>query len=214
MHRHHESDHGFHDHPLGRLLHMIGHRHGRGFGRGGFMGGHGFGDGGVPFGRKLGAHQLQLVLLALIAEKPSHGYELIKALEERSNGFYSPSPGMIYPALTYLEEIGYATVEAEGNKKLYRISEAGSAHLAGHRDEVETILAGLKLVGSRMEEVRRAFSGEHGRSDDEFGPDELRRAAREMKRLLRDRRHASPEDLRKIAEILRRAAAEIVTAVP
>ena len=70
-------------------------------------GGGGFGrGGGYRTGRKLGAADLRLLILALLAERPSHGYELIKALEERSGGFYSPSPGMIYPALTYLEEIG------------------------------------------------------------------------------------------------------------
>ena len=63
-------------------------------------------------GRKLSSNDLQLLLLALLAEKPAHGYELIRALEERSGGAYAPSPGMIYPALTYLEELGHA--EADG----------------------------------------------------------------------------------------------------
>ncbi|MES2909962.1 MAG: PadR family transcriptional regulator, partial [Pseudomonadota bacterium] len=109
--------------------HAIG---GRGFGGfrfdfgGGFPGeGKGGGRGGMGPGRKLGSADLQLLILALLAEKPRHGYEIIKALDERSNGFYSPSPGMVYPALTYLEEIGYATVAAEGAKKLYSITETG-----------------------------------------------------------------------------------------
>ena len=70
------------------------------------MGGRAFG-----MGRKLASVDLQLLILGLLAEKPRHGYEIIKALDERSKGFYVPSPGMVYPALTYLEEIGHATVD-------------------------------------------------------------------------------------------------------
>src|SRR5271170_7225034 len=87
------------------------HRGGHGFGRfsAGFGGPFGRGGPGFTSGRKFAAADLQLLILALLAEKPSHGYEIIKALDERSGGFYSPSPGMVYPALTYLEEIGHAT---------------------------------------------------------------------------------------------------------
>ena len=104
------------------------HRGGRGFGRlvAGLAGGAGMGAQGFGAGRKLAAGDLQLVILALLAEAPRHGYEIIKALEERSGGFYSPSPGMVYPALTYLEELGHATVAAEGTKKLYRITGDGT----------------------------------------------------------------------------------------
>ena len=70
---------------------------------GGFGGGMGMGGRAFRAGRRLASGDLQLVLLALLAERASHGYELIKALEERSGGFYSPSPGMVYPALTWLE---------------------------------------------------------------------------------------------------------------
>jgi hypothetical protein len=87
-----------------------GRHHGqrRGFRRGGpgFMGD--FAGSDFPGGRKLDAIDIQLVILALLAEHPAHGYELIKTLEERSGGFYTPSPGVIYPALTYLHEIGHA----------------------------------------------------------------------------------------------------------
>src|ERR1700679_2081736 len=118
-------------HPL---AHLMGTRRGggRGFGPfgGGFFGGFG-GRGGPNFGagRKLIAADLQLLILALLEEKPRHGYELIKELEERSGGFYSPSPGVIYPALTYLEEIGFASVEISGTKKLYNITTEGRQHL-------------------------------------------------------------------------------------
>src|SRR5262245_60273945 len=100
------------------------------FGRGG----HGFfgrgGGGDVPPSRRLSSSDLQLLVLALLAERPAHGYELIKTIEERSGGFYSPSPGVIYPALTFLEEIGQAHVAQDGTRKLYSITPQGEAHLA------------------------------------------------------------------------------------
>src|SRR5476649_2269490 len=93
---------------------------GRGFLEGGGMGGRGFG-----MGRKLASGDLQLLILKLLNEKSRYGYEIIKDLEERSKGFYVPSPGMVYPALTYLEEIGHATVAVEGARKLHSITDTG-----------------------------------------------------------------------------------------
>src|SRR6204780_1147689 len=93
---------------------------GRGFMEGGGMGGRGFG-----MGRKLSSGDLQLLILKLLDEKSRYGYEIIKELDERSKGFYVPSPGMVYPALTNLEKIGDATVAAEGPRKLYSITDAG-----------------------------------------------------------------------------------------
>jgi DNA-binding PadR family transcriptional regulator len=176
--------------------------------------GHG---GDFRWGRKLGSDDLQLLLLALLAEKPSHGYELIKLLEERSGGFYSPSPGMVYPALTYLDEIGYASVETEGAKKLYRLTDAGRAHLEQNRTAADGILNALGRVAERMGAVRRAFGGE-GPADEDFdeesgarAPDELRRARRELKRALVDKRgRLTAEEAGRIADILRRATAEIL----
>jgi DNA-binding PadR family transcriptional regulator len=196
------------------------HHGGHGFGHfaGGFAGG--FGRGGFRSGRKFAAADLHLIILALLEDKPRHGYELIKALEERSGGFYTPSPGMIYPALTYLEEIGHATVEADGTKKLYSITEAGRRQLEENREIVDTMLKELELIGSRMEDVRRVFSGEgpRGRRDEEEDEQESRdpRGSREvyaarldLKTALKEKRRSSPEEAKRIAEILRRAAAEI-----
>jgi DNA-binding PadR family transcriptional regulator len=96
---------------------------------------------------------LRLILLQLIAEKPSHGYELIKAIEERLAGAYSPSPGVVYPTLTFLEEAGFATVSAEaGGKKLYAITEEGRAELAANRAAIDNLF-------TRMEEARARSSG-------------------------------------------------------
>src|SRR3979409_2585269 len=97
--------------------------------------------GGRPFGagRKLGSADLQLLILVLLSEKPRHGYEIIKAFDERSQGFYIPSPGMVYPALTYLEEIGHADVEADSSRKLYHITDAGKQHLEAQRSAADAM---------------------------------------------------------------------------
>src|SRR5450755_3422582 len=113
-------------------FHFGRHHGGRGLGRfgKGFMDGDGLGGRAFGMGRKLTSVDLQLLILALLADKPRHGYEIIKALDERSKGFYVPSPGMVYPALTYLEEIGHATVAVDGTRKLHSITESGKEHLA------------------------------------------------------------------------------------
>ncbi len=167
----------------------------------------GFGGGGFRAGRKLGAADLQLVILTLLKEKPRHGYELIKALEERSGGFYVPSPGMVYPALTYLEEAGYAVVfESEGAKKLYRLTEAGEAKLKEEEAVATAILAQLSQMGRSMERMRQAFTDEA--MEEEMAPN-LRAARRELRSILRELRHAAPEEQRRVADILKRAADEI-----
>jgi DNA-binding PadR family transcriptional regulator len=179
------------------------------------LGGPGRGGGGFRTGRKLAAADLQLLILALLAEKPAHGYELIKALEERSGGFYTPSPGMIYPALTYLDEIGYATVEADGTKKLYRATEAGLRHFAQNRTAAEAMLDELQRIGSKMDRVRQVFAGIEGADDiaddgDARGPEDLHAARRALKRALHHAVIDTPEDAKRIAAILRRAADEIL----
>ena len=181
-------------------------RHGYGPFAAGFADGTGMGGGGFRTGRKLGAADLQLVILALIKEKPSHGYEIIKALEERSAGFYVPSPGMVYPALTYLEETGQATVESEGTKKLYRITEAGEAQLKQDAIMAEAILSQLDRIGKKMERVREVFAGDDADADMAHS---VRSARHELRSVLRERRHASPEEQQRVADILKRAIEEI-----
>jgi DNA-binding PadR family transcriptional regulator len=186
-------------------------RHGRRFGRfaAGFSGGMGRGGNAFRAGRRLASGDLQLVLLALLEKQPSHGYELIKALEERSGGFYSPSPGMIYPALTWLEEVGYASVTAEGAKKLYSITDAGREYLKQNRNVTDAMLSQLEFIGRKMGRVREIFGG-YGEeeSGDSRGIDAARR---ELKEALRDKRGASAEEQSRIVEILKSAAAQIRT---
>ena len=222
IHRLHEA---FHHHHHDRHASRHGHR-----GFSGFGGRHGFGGDprdagfdGLHRGRKLGSADLQLLLLALLAERPSHGYELIKALDERSNGYYSPSPGMVYPALTYLEEIGHASVETQGAKKLYSITAEGLTHLEGQRANVDALLEQLAWIGQRMQAMRQAMAG--GAADDsgDFdsprafggrgrhaeGTPEVRAARRSLKSALIAKSGATLAEQRRIAEILERAAAEI-----
>jgi DNA-binding PadR family transcriptional regulator len=89
---------------------------------------------------------LRYILLSMIAAKPAHGYDLIKALEERMGGGYSPSPGVIYPTLTMLEEQGYANVTAEGGKKLYRATPEGIAYLAANQAAIDAIETRIDVV--------------------------------------------------------------------
>src|SRR5580704_4027495 len=95
---------------------------------------------------------LRFVILKLISEQPRHGYEIIKAIEEKVGGAYSPSPGVIYPTLTLLEELGNVTVEsAEGGKKLYRITDAGEAALEEKKAVVEGIFARMAALHERFD---------------------------------------------------------------
>jgi DNA-binding PadR family transcriptional regulator len=116
-----------------------GHEGHRGFGR--WRHGGGFGP---REGRMFDGGELRLVILALIAEKPRHGYEVIKALGERVGGDYSPSPGVVYPTLTLLEDMGYATASIDGaNRKLYAITPEGQAYLTENKPQVDAIFARL-----------------------------------------------------------------------
>ena len=215
--RGHRFGHHGHDRfSLHLLWHAIGRHHDpRGGGRGGRFGGGGpggfGGEGdGFPRGRKFTSEDLQLLLLSMIDAQPSHGYELIKALETRSNGFYSPSPGMVYPALTYLEELGYITVQLEGNRKRYELSETGREYLAANRDRVELMLAKLTHIARKMDSVRRAFAGEEPADVSEGGwLPELSEARRALKHALLRRDNVPADEQRRIAAILMRAAKEI-----
>ena len=144
MHRHfgffhHDDDR--HGHPdFGRERGM------RGFGRHGHHAGrHGRGG-----GRFFDQGDLRLVILSLIAEQPSHGYQIIKTLEERTGGVYAPSPGVVYPTLTLLEEQGLIEQSgSDGAKKLFAITDQGRAQLEAEAATLKVIMARLSDTGER-----------------------------------------------------------------
>lgn len=172
------------------------HRHRRG----------GFGGGWEEFGRGFGGGrerhfdngELKLVILQLIAEKASYGYELIKAIEERMGGGYAPSPGVVYPTLTLLEEEGLAEVSRmDGTKKLYAATAEGKEHLKANKIPLKAILG-------RMEHAERVFG--RGRSP------QIMRSLMNLKMALKMRMRRgelTAEQLGKIAEIVDGAARAI-----
>lgn len=157
----------------------------------------GRGGRGGRLGRLFAHGDLHLIVLFMIAEKPRHGYEVIKSIEARVNGAYSPSPGTIYPALTLLEEQGYIRVEAsEGNRKLYAVTPEGAAYLKANAAAVDEMLGRMASVG--------AARGE--------SPPPVVRAVENLKLALRLRLERGPlsdDAARAIAEALDRAAIEI-----
>jgi DNA-binding PadR family transcriptional regulator len=160
--RNHEESNGYHN---------CGPRGGGFRGRfGGF--GHHFGrgmSGGGEGGRRRGLYdseELRLVLLSLIAEQPRHGYDLIREIEERTGGQYAPSPGIIYPTLTMLQDMGLiAESDAAGTRKVYAATSEGTAHLAEKKDEVAALLARITELASAQKgdraPVRRAMRNLH-----------------------------------------------------
>jgi DNA-binding PadR family transcriptional regulator len=201
-HGHHPEQHASaEDHPGHR-----GHGHGPRGGRGG--GGFGFDDEGGPRARKLSSDDLQLLLLALIGEQSSHGYELIKALEQRSNGFYVPSPGMMYPALACMEDRGHVSIQPEGNRKRYALSDEGRAHLAANRERVDLMLAKLAAAADKMRVMRSALA-EGGEEGGKRWTAEFADARHALKHALQARAGASVEEQQRIAAILACAIAEI-----
>jgi DNA-binding PadR family transcriptional regulator len=107
-------------------------------------------------GRPFDYGELRLLVLSMIEEQPRHGYELMRAIEERMGGSYSPSPGVIYPTLAWLEDMGYARVEASGGRKSYAITEEGKAFLTANRaaiDDMQTRMGARSSEGGRHDGV-------------------------------------------------------------
>ena len=179
--------------------------HGRHFGRHG--GRHGFfrhgwdrsdEDQGGRRRRVFDSSELRLVLLKLIADQPRHGYDLIRAIEELTGGAYVPSPGVVYPTLTLLQEMGHIEEAAsEGARRAFAITADGTAHLAAKKAEVEELFARLAQLGSARERP------DGGR---------VRRAMQNLKTVLRgrfERDDLKPETLHAVAAILDEAAQKI-----
>ncbi len=163
-----------------------------------FWGGRGRSRGG-PFGggRMFDQGHLKFVILQLLEEKPRHGYEIIKEIEERFGGSYSPSPGTVYPTLTLLEDLGYARAKPEeSGKKIYEITDEGRAHLAENKPLIDDIFSKIEdfaqsIFGEPMMEVNR------GLKDVAASIYGAKRAGR------------SADQLKRIREILQQAAKDI-----
>jgi DNA-binding PadR family transcriptional regulator len=191
------------EHRHCRESHWAGGRHRRGrFGRHGFGGGrHGTdgrdGDDMMRAGRLLAQGDLRLIALALIAEQPRHGYEIIKLIEEKTADWYSPSPGIVYPTLTYLEELGTITGQADGAKKLYTITEDGQAYLAANRELANAVLERLAAIGERAARWRRRAERDRSERDDD---DDRRRVPPLVKAALDNLREAAAARIENDAE--------------
>ena len=95
--------------------------------------------------------ELRLVLLKLIADQPRHGYDLIRAIEEITHGTYAPSPGVVYPTLTMLQDMGLIEeAKGEGSRKAFAVTPEGEAHLAEKAEEVEALLERLSGLGDHQ----------------------------------------------------------------
>lgn len=157
--------------------------------------------------RMLAQGDLRLVALALIAEAPRHGYEIIKLLEEKTSDWYSPSPGIVYPTLTYLEEAGYVTASTEGSKKLYTITDDGRAYLESNRDLVDVVLDRLSALGERVDRWRRDARGE--RENRRELPPLIEAAFDNLRGIVRKRLESDADTEASIAEVLTGAAADL-----
>lgn len=162
----------------------------------------GFGPRGWPFRGPFGRRRqwfepgdMKYVILKLLRDKPRHGYEVMKELEERLQGCYSPSPGTVYPTLQWLEDEGLVIGREVEGKKVYEITDAGIKFLDEHRDVVDDIFERVaeaveRTVGGGMADVNRALG-------------------QLVKNVYRAGWRAGDEARKRLAEILHRAATEI-----
>ena len=140
---------------------------------------------------------LKFVILRLISKRPMHGYEVMKALEEESKGYYRPSPGSVYPTLQMLEDEGYVTVEEADGKKIYSITEDGAEYLGDNEDVVDDVF-------DRVEHFTDRFFGGDMRA--------LSRSFSKLAQLTFDQAFqwgAEPEDLARMNEILEKAVEDM-----
>jgi DNA-binding PadR family transcriptional regulator len=160
-------------------------------------------------GRMLAQGDLRLVALAFIAEQPRHGYEIIKLVEEKTADWYSPSPGIIYPTLTYLEEAGYVTASTEGSKKQYAITEEGRAYLEANRDVADAVLERLTALGERVNRWRRSARRERDDDDRRRLPPLIEAAIDNLRETAAKRLKGDEDAEARLVEILARAATEL-----
>lgn len=158
-----------------------------------------FGLGGARPGRMFGPGDLRLLLLALIADKPSHGYDLIRTIEEKFGGTYAPSPGAIYPTLTLLEEQELVESEAaSGAKKSYAATLVGRQYLAANSDQVKALMARIDIMA--------------GAKGKEALPDSIMHGVMTLRHAIMSKAHGLSEaEVKRILGILEKAAREILS---
>jgi DNA-binding PadR family transcriptional regulator len=176
-------------------------------GRSGYGGSDSMGPDDIRAGRMLAQGDLRLIALAFIAEAPRHGYEIIKLVEEKTGDWYSPSPGTVYPTLTYLEEAGYVTAAVEGSKKLYTITDDGRAFLTANRPIADIVLARLTAVGERTNRMRRAAEDERDRR--RSMPPLVDAALTHLRETVSKRLEGDAQLEAQLVEIIARAAADL-----
>jgi DNA-binding PadR family transcriptional regulator len=139
---------------------------------------------------------IKYMILDSLRDRPSYGYEIMRALEDRFGGLYSPSAGTVYPTLQMLEELGYVTSAQSEGRKIYTITPAG--------------LAFLEEQKGHMEDVRERMSGWWDRKSSSLEVHDMVDRMKDMlKTVKHNRRKINPEKLRKIREVLDRAQREI-----
>lgn len=216
MHRSHERNHrrghgmkGCHsmsDEHFGRGGHGYhgGREHdGRGDHRGS---GHGrsYGKGRFGGSRRISSEQLQLLVLALLADQTLHGYQIIKELETISQGFYKPSPGMIYPLLSFLEESDLASVKMDGTKKCYAMTDIGREYYAENTEQAMELLSWLKAQGELVTAMENAYEIER-----KSAGNPLKMRVQEIRTLLHHRPNVDEETQKQLAQILDETIAKI-----
>lgn len=164
----------------------------------------------ISSGRKFSAGELQLMLLQLLADAPAHGYELIKRLSDLSQGYYRPSPGVLYPALAQLEDKQLTEVTLSGRRKKYHLTASGQTYLKQHTTQAKTLFAQLSHAAKKMLWLTHAEQDLQTASDmTGWLPEyiEARKALRHALLAVDDSSHSTQQS---VSDILQRAAQEIL----
>ena len=138
---------------------------------------------------------LKYIILDQLKDKPSHGYEIIRALEDRFHGFYTPSAGSVYPTLQLLEDMGYVSLTEKDGKKVYAITDQGRKHLDDEKSHIEDIKGHMK-----------DFWGMHNREDIRETLIEVRGMGKIFREHIRD---MTDDQWKKVREVVHRATGEI-----
>lgn len=165
---------------------------------------------GMPATRKLSARELGLVALALLAAEAGYGSQLSDRIERLSNGFYRPSPGMLYPVLGEMSERGHLAQTRQGRRKYYRVTAPGEAHLARHREAADRLLSRLEFAGRKLNALLESMS--HTIDDEALVrplAQEMLSARMDLKAALHESRHLSTDKQRRIIRLLQDTAARV-----